>query len=72
MSVHKIKKMRVSKFEFSSWDDCENAANEIYSNCGGYDAYDKDGYYLYILSTCTDVDLAMKICRGNDGKRIAI
>ena len=66
--------MKLSTFSFPTYEDRETAADKIYYNCGGYDAYEKDSYdgkyIIHILSGCTDVSLAVQICQGNCGKRI--
>ena len=69
--------MIVSTYGFLSYEERECASTKIYNNCGGHPAYDDsrsvtyDGMYiLHILSDCTDVSLAAKICQGNGGKII--
>lgn len=66
--------MKVSTWSFPTYEDREKAADQIYYNCGGYDAYEKDhydGHYiLHILTGCTDVADAVKYCQGNLGRKI--
>lgn len=66
--------MKLSSWVFPTYEDRENAAGQIYDNCGGSSAYETssygDQYYLDIYSDCTDVALAVQFCQANVGKRI--
>lgn len=66
--------MKISTWKFRTYEDREKAADMIYDNCGGSDAYEKDyydgDYIIHILSDCTDVANAVKFCLGHEGVRI--
>jgi len=66
--------MRIATFSFASYEQRGKAANDIYSNCNGYSAYEEghynDHYILHILEECNDVQRAMKICIANQGRQI--
>jgi hypothetical protein len=67
---------RVSFYQFKEYEDRQAAADKIHYNCGGHDAYEtNDGYCdyehsygLFILSDCTNVNLAVQYCEGHRGK----
>jgi hypothetical protein len=71
--------MRVAYYVFpnensdKSYEARNLAADKIWSNCGGGSAYEttseSEGYALYILSDCTDVERAVQYCEGQGGKR---
>jgi len=59
-------------YRFPSYEDRQKAKDQLYSQCGGYAAYE-DGYEyetLYLLSSISDLESGMQICVANGGKRI--
>ena len=62
--------MNIAYYEFPDYDDRERAVDKIYSECGGYKAYDKSGSEgLYITDDGDNVSLAARICEANGGRR---